>query len=66
METAVPKRRGKLLVLYGRHKGAYGSLQEQDLEKEIGLVQDADTQEFLNVQLEQIAEYIGDLTHIGY
>ncbi|CAI9775657.1 unnamed protein product [Fraxinus pennsylvanica] len=66
LETAVPKRGGKVLVLYGRHKGVYGSLQERDLEKEMGLVQDADTHEFLNVRLEQIAEYIGDPSHIGY
>ncbi|CAA3017657.1 MOS2 [Olea europaea subsp. europaea] len=66
LETAIPKRGGKVLVLYGRHKGVYGSLLERDLEKETGLVQDADTQEFVNVRLEQIAEYIGDPSHIGY
>ncbi|CAI9771668.1 unnamed protein product [Fraxinus pennsylvanica] len=66
LETAIPKRGGKVLVLYGRHKGVYGSLLERDFEKETGLVQDADTQEFLNVRLEQIAEYIGDPSHIGY
>ncbi|KAL2472297.1 Protein MOS2 [Abeliophyllum distichum] len=66
LETAIPKRGGKVLVLYGRHKGVYGSLLERDMEKETGLVQNADTQELLSVQLEQIAEYIGDPSEIGY
>ncbi|KAL2489873.1 Protein MOS2 [Forsythia ovata] len=66
LETAIPKRGGKVLVLYGRHKGVYGSLLERDMEKETGLVQNADTQELVSVQLEQIAEYIGDPSEIGY
>ncbi|KAL6501844.1 hypothetical protein OROGR_026977 [Orobanche gracilis] len=66
METALPKRGGMVLVLYGRHKGVYGSLLERDSEMEVGVVQDADTHELLNVKLDQIAEYIGDPSDIGY
>ncbi|KAL6549737.1 hypothetical protein OROMI_020225 [Orobanche minor] len=66
LETALPKRGGLVLVLYGRHKGVYGSLLERDSEKEVGVVQDADTHELLNVKLDQIAEYIGDPSDIGY
>ncbi|KAK4435630.1 protein MOS2 [Sesamum alatum] len=66
LETALPKRGGPVLVLYGRHKGVYGNLLERDSEKEIGVVRDADTHELLNVRLEQIAEYTGDPSDIGY
>ncbi|KAK6137189.1 hypothetical protein DH2020_029068 [Rehmannia glutinosa] len=66
LETALPKRGGPVLVLYGRHKGVYGSLLERDSEKEMGVVRDADTHELLNVRLDQIAEYIGDPSDIGY
>lgn len=66
LETALPKRGGPVIVLYGRHKGVYGSLLERDPEKEIGVVRDADTHELLNVKLEQVAEYTGDPSDIGY
>ncbi|KAK6116533.1 hypothetical protein DH2020_049738 [Rehmannia glutinosa] len=66
LETALPKCGGPVLVLYGRHKGVYGSLLERDSEKETGVVRDADTHELLNVSLDQIAEYIGDPSDIGY
>ncbi|GAB4834836.1 hypothetical protein Ancab_033104 [Ancistrocladus abbreviatus] len=66
LETALPRRGGPVLVLSGRHKGVYGSLVERDLEREMGVVQDADTRELLNVQLDQIAEYVGDPSYIGY
>lgn len=66
LETAIPRRGGPVLVLYGKHKGAYGRLVEKDLDQEIGIVKDADTHELLNVKLEQIAEYIGDPSFLGY
>ncbi|KAL8528818.1 hypothetical protein ACS0TY_006319 [Phlomoides rotata] len=66
LETALPKRGGAVLVLYGRHKGVYGSLLERDSEKEMGVVRDADTHELLNVKLEEIAEYTGDPSDLGY
>lgn len=66
LETALPKRGGPVLVLYGRHKGAYGNLVERDLDKETGIVRDADSHEMLTVKLEQIAEFTGDPSYIGY
>ncbi|TXG54577.1 hypothetical protein EZV62_019833 [Acer yangbiense] len=66
LETALPKRGGPVLVLNGRHKGVYGNLVERDLDRETGVVRDADSHELLNVKLEQIAEYIGDPSYIGY
>ncbi|KAL8485459.1 hypothetical protein ACS0TY_027675 [Phlomoides rotata] len=66
LETALLKRGGPVLVLYGRHKGVYGSLLERDSDKEMGVVRDADTHELLNVKLEEIAEYTGDPSDIGY
>ncbi|KAK2662008.1 hypothetical protein Ddye_000582 [Dipteronia dyeriana] len=66
LETALPKCGGPVLVLNGRHKGVYGNLVERDLDRETGVVRDADSHELLNVKLEQIAEYIGDPSYIGY
>ncbi|KAI8570924.1 hypothetical protein RHMOL_Rhmol01G0076900 [Rhododendron molle] len=66
LETVIPRRGGTVVVLYGKHKGAYGNLVERDMDKETGIVRDADTHELLNVRLEQIAEYIGDPSYIGY
>lgn len=66
LETALPRRGGPVLVLYGRHKGVYGSLQEKDNENETAVVRDADTHALINVRLEQIAEYLGDPDDIGY
>lgn len=66
LETALPRRGGSVLVLSGRHKGVYGRLVEKDLDKETGVVCDADTQEMVDVKLEQVAEYMGDPADIGY
>lgn len=66
LETAIPHRGGPVLVLHGKHKGVYGSLVEKDLDREIGVVRDADTHALINVRLEQIAEYIGDPSMLGY
>ncbi|KAL1293431.1 hypothetical protein HN51_054084 [Arachis hypogaea] len=66
LETALPRRGGPVLVLSGKYKGAFGSLVERDLDREVGVVQDADTHELLNVKLEQIAEYIGDPSLLGH
>ncbi|KAH7653540.1 G patch domain and KOW motifs-containing protein [Dioscorea alata] len=66
LETAIPKRGGSVLVLYGRHEGVYGRLEERNTEKETGVVRDADSHALINVNLEQIAEYVGDPSYIGY
>ncbi|KAJ9555195.1 hypothetical protein OSB04_009809 [Centaurea solstitialis] len=34
LETALPRQGGPVLVLYGKHKGVFGSLQEKDMDKE--------------------------------
>ncbi|XP_031393621.1 protein MOS2 [Punica granatum] len=66
LETALPKRGGPVLVLSGRYKGVHGSLVERDLDRETGIVRDADTHELFNVRLEQIAEYVEDPSLVGY
>lgn len=60
LETALPRRGGPVVVLYGKHRGVYGKLMERDLDRETGVVEDADTLALINVRLEQIAEYIGE------
>ncbi|CAK8570796.1 unnamed protein product [Lathyrus sativus] len=66
LETAIPRRGGPVLVLLGKHKGAFGSLVEKDLDREIGIIRDADTHQMLNVKLEHMAEYIGDPSLLGH
>jgi G patch domain/KOW motif-containing protein len=66
LETALPRRGGPVLVLYGKHEGVYGNLVRRDSEQESGLVQDANNHELLRVPFEQIAEYVGDPSCLGY
>ncbi|CAM8970823.1 unnamed protein product [Rhodiola kirilowii] len=66
LETAIPRPGGPVLVLYGEHKGVYGTLMERDREKETGIVRDADTHSLISVGLEHIAEYVGDPAELGY
>lgn len=66
LETALPKCGGLVLILYGKHKGVFGSLVEKDSEKETGLVRDANSHDLINVLLDQIAEYVGDPSSLGY
>ncbi|XP_011018394.1 PREDICTED: protein MOS2-like [Populus euphratica] len=66
LENALPRRGGPVLVLYGKHRGAYGNLVQRDMDREVGVVQDYGSHELLNVKLEQIAEYVGDPSYIGY
>ncbi|KAM4127399.1 hypothetical protein ACJW30_02G087000 [Castanea mollissima] len=66
LETALPRRGGPILVLYGKHEGVFGNLVSKDLEQETAVVQDANNHDYVNVRLDQIAEYIGDPTYLGY
>ncbi|CAA7393067.1 unnamed protein product [Spirodela intermedia] len=66
LETVLPRSGGPVLVLFGRHKGCFGTLMEKDSEKETAVVRDADSHELIKVRLEQIAEYVGDPSVLGY
>ncbi|XP_023928265.2 protein MOS2 [Quercus suber] len=66
LETALPRRGGPVLVLYGKHEGVFGNLVSKDLEQETAVVQDGNNHDHVNVRLDQIAEYIGDPTYLGY
>ncbi|XP_044465110.1 protein MOS2-like [Mangifera indica] len=66
LETALPRNKGGVLVLYGKHKGVYGSLVNRDMDRNTGIVFDVDTEEYLNVNLEQIAEYTRCPSSIKY
>ncbi|CAD6202931.1 unnamed protein product [Miscanthus lutarioriparius] len=66
LETVLPRTNGRVLVLYGKHKGLYGHLVEKNSEEEIGLVEDADTKDIVRVRYDQMAEYTGDPELLGY
>ncbi|XP_068658134.1 protein MOS2-like [Aristolochia californica] len=66
LETALPKKGGPVLVLFGKHKRVFENLVERNVDKEIGIIRDADGQAFLTVCLVQIAEYIRDPNYLGY
>ncbi|KAL6645905.1 hypothetical protein ACP70R_017513 [Stipagrostis hirtigluma subsp. patula] len=66
LETVLPRTNGRVLVLYGKHKGVYGHLIQKNSEEEIGVVEDADTKEMIRVRYDQIAEYVGDPELLGY
>ncbi|KAG1362435.1 protein MOS2 [Cocos nucifera] len=66
LETALPRRGGPVLVLCGKHEGVFGSLVERNKEDETAVIRDADTHCLITVRLEQIAEYTGDPSDLGY
>ncbi|KAL6907553.1 hypothetical protein ACP4OV_002592 [Aristida adscensionis] len=66
LETVLPRTNGRVLVLYGKHKGVYGHLIQKSSEEEIGVVEDADTKDIIRVRYDQIAEYVGDPELLGY
>ncbi|KAJ0235562.1 Protein MOS2 [Hirschfeldia incana] len=66
LETALPRRGGPVLILLGKHKGVYGNLVEKDLDRETGVVRDLDNHKMLDVRLEQVAEYMGDMDDVEY
>ncbi|XP_062210602.1 protein MOS2-like [Phragmites australis] len=66
LETVLPRTNGRVLVLYGKHKGVYGHLIEKNSEEETGVVKDADTKDMVRVRYDQIAEYVGDPELLGY
>ncbi|KAG6477427.1 protein MOS2-like isoform X1 [Zingiber officinale] len=66
LETALPKLGGSVLVLYGKHKGIFGNLVERNAEKGTGVVSEAGSHEIIKVKLDEIAEYLGDPSYLGY
>uniref|UniRef100_K4AM61 KOW domain-containing protein n=1 Tax=Setaria italica TaxID=4555 RepID=K4AM61_SETIT len=62
LETVLPRTNGRVLVLYGKHKGVRGRLVEKDSEEEVGLVEDADSKAVVRVRFDQMAEYTVPLT----
>ncbi|GJN30911.1 hypothetical protein PR202_gb19257 [Eleusine coracana subsp. coracana] len=66
LETVLPRTNGRVLVLYGKHKGVYGHLIEKNSAHETGVVEDADTKDMIRVRYDQIAEYVGDPELLGY
>ncbi|KAF8683549.1 hypothetical protein HU200_044464 [Digitaria exilis] len=66
LETVLPRTNGRVLVLYGKHRGVCGRLVEKNHEQEIGLVEDADMKAVVRVRYDQMAEYTGDLELLGY
>ncbi|TVU47710.1 hypothetical protein EJB05_07317, partial [Eragrostis curvula] len=65
LETVLPRTNGRVLVLYGHHKGVYGHLIEKNSKDETGVVEDADTKDMVKVRYDQIAEYVGDPELLG-
>lgn len=61
LETALPKRGGRVLVVGGKHQGQVGKLQERDSDKGVGLVQMEDNYEVLSIDLDNLAEFVGAL-----
>ncbi|MCO5561985.1 hypothetical protein L7F22_015611 [Adiantum nelumboides] len=61
LETALPKRGGRVLVVGGKYRGQIGRLQERDSEKGIGFVQMEDDYKVHSLDLDHLAEYVGQL-----
>lgn len=62
LETVLPKRGGRVVVVVGKFSGQVGKLLARDLDTGVATVQLADNFDVLNVDLDMIAEYVGDIT----
>lgn len=60
LETALPKKGGRIMVVGGKHRGQTGKLLERDSENEVGVVQLEDSFEMVRFALEDLAELVGD------
>eukprot|EP00249_Psilotum_nudum_P024715 c29273_g1_i1 orf=272-613(-) len=60
LETALPKRGGRVVVLGGKHRGLIGKLLERDSEKEVALLHMEDDFDVLTLNIDDVAEFIGD------
>jgi len=62
VETVLPSRGGRVMILHGPHKRSSGHMMEKSKEKEIALVQTDGDLEVVHVSFDQIAEYLGSRT----
>ncbi|KAJ6316951.1 hypothetical protein OIU77_026511 [Salix suchowensis] len=53
----VEKSGDPVLVLYGKHKGAYGNLVQRDLDREVGVVQDYGSHDLDRELIDSLGEY---------
>ncbi|CAM6089103.1 unnamed protein product [Calypogeia fissa] len=60
LETALPKRGGRIMVVGGKYRGHLGKLIERDPEGEVGLVQMEESFEMRTLDLDLLAEFVGE------
>jgi len=60
LETALPKRDGRVAVLRGTHRGERGKLLERNSQREEAVVQLAQTFEIVRLPLDDVAEFVGE------
>ncbi|CAM6095547.1 unnamed protein product [Calypogeia fissa] len=60
LETALPKRGGRIMVVGGKYRGHLGKLIERDSEGEVGLVQMEESFEMRTLDLDLLAEFVGE------
>ncbi|KAF8733027.1 hypothetical protein HU200_015385 [Digitaria exilis] len=58
LETVLPRTNGRVLVLFGEHKGMHGHLVQKNEEEETGLVEASETKDIIRVSYNQVAEYV--------
>ncbi|CAB1099405.1 unnamed protein product [Ectocarpus sp. CCAP 1310/34] len=70
LETVLPSRGGKVIVVRGAEKGATGKLLAKNKEKETALVQVYEDLRAVTLSLDDVAEYTGmldeDMEDVGY
>ncbi|KAJ7563410.1 hypothetical protein O6H91_03G109000 [Diphasiastrum complanatum] len=60
LETALPKKGGRVVVVGGKHRGLLGKLLERNSDREVALVQMEESFEMVTISLDLVAEFIGD------
>ena len=61
LETALPKRGGRVAIVAGRHRGQVGKLLERRSEDELAVVQLAESFDILKLHMDDVAEYVGEM-----
>eukprot|EP00850_Spirogloea_muscicola_P018766 SM000175S03313 [mRNA] locus=s175:271217:271570:+ [translate_table: standard] len=63
LETVLPKRGGRVVVVGGDHCGAKGTLLEKDTAKGVAVVRLGESFEIVRIHMDLVADYLGEADH---
>jgi len=60
LDTALPKRNGRVMIVRGVHKGEFGTLLDRKASKGIATIQPDGSEESVKLHFEEVAEFVHD------